>query len=92
MARRHRATAQRRRRARRFWRRAPQLLALAALAPIAASAQVAPTSLPMPGDPAWHYTATIYAYLPSVGGSSPFPADSGGTSLNVTAPRTSSTG
>ncbi len=66
-------------------RHRPVLLAVAALAPMAASAQVAPTSLAMPGDPAWHYTATIYAYLPSVGGSSRFPADSGGTSLNVTA-------
>jgi hypothetical protein len=64
--------------------RAVALLALSVLVPAAAVAQVAPTRLVMPDEPNWHYTATIYAYVPSVGGTSPFPADSGGTVLNVT--------
>jgi hypothetical protein len=55
---------------------------LGALAPSTGFAQVAPTSLPVQGS-GWHYTATIYAYLPSVDGTSSFPADGQGTRLNV---------
>lgn len=31
----------------------------------------------------WQYSATLYAYLPSIGGTTTFPADSGGTGINV---------
>jgi hypothetical protein len=31
----------------------------------------------------WQYTASIYAYVPSVEGTSSFPADGGGTRLNL---------
>jgi hypothetical protein len=61
------------------------LIALGALVPLAANAQVAPTSLPTPGTPGWQYSATVYLWAPSVGGSSRFPADSGGTDLTVSA-------
>ena len=61
------------------------LIALGALAPLAANAQVAPTSLPTPGTSGWQYSATVYLWAPAVGGSSRFPADSGGTNLNVSA-------
>lgn len=66
----------------RLLRPAPAI-ALGALIPAVGIAQVAPTSLP--GAAGWHYTASVYAYLPSVSGSSSFPADSGGTSLNLSA-------
>ena len=59
-------------------------LAVGALAPIEKGfAQVAPTYLATSPEGGWQYSASIYAYLPSVGGSSSFPADSGGTSLNL---------
>ena len=35
----------------------------------------------------WRFSATIYGYLPSVGGSSSVPVDSGGTPINVDAGR-----
>ena len=57
---------------------------LGALAPIGASAQVAPTSLPAQ-TPGWHYTFSIYAYVPGVDGTSRFPIDSGGTQINIDA-------
>jgi len=57
---------------------------LGALAPSTGFAQVAPTSLPVPGS-AWQYSATIYGYLPSVSGTSSFPADGSGTRLNLDA-------
>jgi len=57
---------------------------LGALAPSAGFAQVAPTSLPVQGS-GWQYTASIYAYVPSVDGTSSFPADGQGTRLNVDA-------
>ena len=44
-------------------------------------AQVAPTSLATQGS-GWRYTASIYAYVPSVDGTSSFPADGQGTRLN----------
>uniref|UniRef100_UPI00286B0F01 hypothetical protein n=1 Tax=Roseateles sp. TaxID=1971397 RepID=UPI00286B0F01 len=31
----------------------------------------------------WRFSASIYAYLPSVGGQSSVPADTGGTPINV---------
>ena len=52
------------------------LVALGAIAPLAANAQVAPTSLPTPGTSGWQYSGTIYVWTPSVGGSTRFPADS----------------
>src|SRR3954447_10950173 len=55
---------------------------LGAWVPSTGSAQVAPTSLPIQGS-GWHYTASIYGYLPSVDATSSFPADSGGTRLNL---------
>jgi hypothetical protein len=53
-----------------------------ALAPSTGFAQVAPTSLATQGS-GWHYSATIYGYLPSVDGTSAFPADGSGTRLNL---------
>ena len=55
---------------------------LGAAVPSIGFAQVAPTSLPVQGA-GWRYTASIYAYLPSVDGTSSFPADGQGTRLNV---------
>jgi len=55
---------------------------LGALLPSTGVAQVAPTSLPAQAS-GWHYTATIYGYLPSVDGTSAFPADGSGTRLNL---------
>jgi hypothetical protein len=57
---------------------------LSALVPSTGFAQVAPTSLPIQGS-GWHYTASIYGYLPSVDGTSSFPADGQGTRLNLDA-------
>jgi hypothetical protein len=34
---------------------------------------------------AWRYSATVYLYMPSIGGSSNVPVDSGGTTINVDA-------
>jgi hypothetical protein len=58
-------------------------LAIAAgmLVPAASWAQASP-SAPAPG--AWRYAATIYGYLPTVGGSTSFPADSSGSPINIT--------
>ena len=55
--------------------------ALAVGWPEAASAQ---SMQAVPTD-TWRYNATIYLYLPSVGGSSSVPADSGGTPINIDA-------
>jgi hypothetical protein len=71
------------------WRPAPGSIVAAAaflgvLVPSTGFAQVAPTSLPMQGS-GWHYTASIYAYVPSVDGTSSFPADGQGTRLNLDA-------
>ena len=65
--------------------RGAAVLTLAALASATASAQVAPTRLVMPGETGWHYYAAPYVYLPSVGGSSKYPVDSGGTPINIDA-------
>jgi hypothetical protein len=61
------------------------LLALAAFAPAAAWVQVAPTRLVIPGETGWHYSAALYAYLPTVGGTSSYPVDSGGTPITPSA-------
>jgi hypothetical protein len=71
------------------WRQASGSIVAAAafvgaLVPSTSFAQVAPTSLPVQGSD-WHYTATIYGYLPSVSGTSSFPADGSGTRLNLDA-------
>jgi hypothetical protein len=59
-------------------------LALGALVPGAAYAQAAPSEPLAPAAP-WHFAASIYGYLPSIGGTSRFPVDSGGTPINITA-------
>lgn len=51
-------------------------LALAGLAPVAAQAETA--------DDAWQYQAAIYLWVPSIGGETSFPANNGGSSINVT--------
>jgi hypothetical protein len=55
---------------------------LSAVIPSTGFAQVAPTSLQAQGS-GWHYTASIYAYVPSVEATSSFPADGSGTRLNL---------
>jgi len=69
------------------WRQASGSIVAAAafvgaLGPSTSFAQVAPTSLPVQGS-GWQYTASIYAYVPSVDATSSFPADGGGTRLNL---------
>src|SRR4029079_6931394 len=60
----------------------PAAAFMGALVPSTGSAQVAPTSLPILGS-GWHYSASIYAYVPSVAAASSFPADGGGTRLTL---------
>ena len=55
------------------------IVALAACVPMQASAQS------MAGDGSWRFGASIYGYLPTLGGSSSVPADSGGTPIEVDA-------
>jgi len=50
-------------------------LALAGLAPVAAQAETA--------DDSWQYSASIYLWLPSIGGDTSFPSGSGGSSIDV---------
>jgi hypothetical protein len=58
---------------------AAALALAAALLPTTAAAQYA-----QPGTPGrWQYAATIYAYLPSLGGSMSVPVNTGGSSINV---------
>jgi hypothetical protein len=57
-------------------------LAAGALMPAASQAQTAPSAS---GADNWRYAATLYVYLPSIGGKTSFPADSGGTPINITA-------
>lgn len=52
----------------------------AAFMPAVSSAQTSP---PASGD--WRYSASLYLYLPSMGGKTSFPADSGGSPINVSA-------
>jgi len=65
---------------RRFGHGAAAALAIAALVPAMAAAQTAQPG-PLPGP--WKYSASVYAYAPSIGGSSVFPAE-GGTTISVT--------
>ena len=58
----------------------PALVA-AALMPAAAMAQ----SVPAPAAGPWRYAASVYLYFPSVSGSTSYPADSGGTPINISA-------
>jgi hypothetical protein len=50
-------------------------MALAGLAPVAAQAETP--------DDAWQYDAAIYLWLPAIGGETSFPANSGGSSIDV---------
>jgi hypothetical protein len=63
-------------------RSAAAALAVAAstLAPTIAAAQTSPAGADASG---WKYAATVYLYLPSVGGSSSFPVDSIGNPISV---------
>lgn len=63
--------------ARCFGRSAAAAFAIAALVPIVAAAQSAPVPRP------WKYTASINLFLPTIGGSSTFPAE--GTPIDVSA-------
>ena len=56
--------------------------AIVALTPAASFAQ---TTQAAPAAGAWRYAASVYLYLPSVGGSSSFPTEGNGTPINVTA-------
>lgn len=49
--------------------------------PLASAAQGAPPSEPGP----WTYSAAAYTYLPSIGGSTSFPVDASGATLDVSA-------
>ena len=55
------------------------LVAIAAVAPARAAAQ----SGPAPG--AWRYGVSVYGYLPSLSGKSSAPADSNGTTIDISA-------
>jgi hypothetical protein len=57
------------------------VLAASALLPSMALAQ-ATSSAPLPGP--WKYAASVYGYVPTIGGSTVFPVDTG-SSVNVTA-------
>jgi hypothetical protein len=61
---------------------AAAVIASGALGPSLACAQTAPTT---PTAQTWRYTASIYVYLPSVGGSTAFPADGNGNPININA-------
>jgi len=63
----------------RYARHVAAALVIGALVPAAAIAQAQAGA--SPGQ--WQYSASIYAYLPSVSGSTAFPAVSSGTSINV---------
>jgi hypothetical protein len=55
-------------------------VAAGALLPTLATAQAMPAGA-APGP--WRYGATIYGYLPTIGGTTTFPADASGTGINV---------
>jgi hypothetical protein len=63
-------------------RQAALLLAVGALLPTLADAQTTSLDASPSG---WRYSATIYAYLPTIGGKSSVPADSSGTPINIDA-------
>ena len=54
--------------------------AIVALTPAAAIAQTTQAA-PAPG--AWRYAASVYLYLPSVGGSTSYPTEGNGTPINI---------
>ncbi len=54
--------------------------AITALVPTLAAAQAAPAD-PVAGT--WRYSASVYGYLPSLGGTTSAPVDSGGTPIEV---------
>lgn len=56
------------------------VVALGALMPGLASAQ---SLQPLPAAGTWRYSASLYMYLPDVGGSTSFPTSSGGGPVNV---------
>jgi hypothetical protein len=58
------------------------VLAASAILPVSATAQSAQAGWE---SAKWQYSATIYAYLPSIGGKMAFPVDTGGSSINVDA-------
>ena len=55
------------------------------LAAVATAAAVAPASSRAETPDEWQYSATIYAWLPDIGGSTKFPEGGGGSSVEVTA-------
>lgn len=62
-----------------------RMIPACALASVAVLAATAPATSRAETPDEWHYTATIYAWLPDIGGSTAFPAGSTGTSVKVTA-------
>ena len=56
-----------------------------ALAVVASLAAIAPATSRAETPDEWHYGATIYVWLPEIGGTTGFPAGSGGSSVEVTA-------
>ena len=56
-----------------------------AMAALAAFAAVAPTTSRAETPDEWRYGATIYVWLPDMGGSTKFPEGSGGSSIEITA-------
>ena len=62
------------------YRTAVLAVAVSALAPATAVAQTSQAA-PEPGS--WRYAASLYVYLPSIRGSTVFPADSGGTPIEI---------
>jgi hypothetical protein len=58
------------------------VIAAGVLTPAASSAQ---TSSSTWASDNWRYAASVYGYLPSIGGKTSFPADSGGSPINITA-------
>jgi len=57
------------------------VIAAAALFPALAAADTTQSG----ADSGWQFDASIYMFLPSIGGSTVFPVDTGGSSVNVTA-------
>lgn len=62
-----------------------RMIPACALASVAVLAATAPATSRAETPDEWHYAATVYAWLPDMGGSTAFPAGTGGTSVEVTA-------
>lgn len=60
-------------------------LTACAMAAVATLAALAPAASRAETPDEWHYGATIYAWLPDMGGSTKFPEGSGGSSVEITA-------